>query len=133
MLGSRADQGEFDRNHIDAAPKDAYVDERVKEAAHQFERGLPSWPDASVSQDLQMHIARHTKALTELPRNDVAQVREIQYDLEHRLAQFSSKGHPTSSNTPIVASLMELNIICGRAADEVREAVREGPWFHLSD
>jgi len=76
-------------------------------------------------------------ALAELSRNAVASVREIRYDLEHRLAHFSSKGLPTSSNTPIVASLLQLNIICGRAADEareaVREAVREGLWLHLSD
>jgi len=72
-------------------------------------------------------------ALAELSRNAVASVREIRYDLEHRLAHFSSKGLPTSSNTPIVASLLQLNIICGRAADEAREAVREGLWLHLSD
>ncbi|WP_458779313.1 hypothetical protein [Arthrobacter sp. D3-16] len=63
----------------------------------------------------------------------VHSVREIRYDLEHRLAQFSSNGLPTSSSTPIVASLLELSIICGRAADEAREAVREGLWLHLSD
>jgi len=72
-------------------------------------------------------------ALAELSRDAVASVREIRYDLEHRLAHFSSKGLPTSSNTPIVASLLQLNIICGRAADEAREAVREGLWLHLSD
>jgi hypothetical protein len=123
------EQGEFARVEIDAAP----ADKRVAAATAEFERDLPDWPDPASADDRQMHIAKHAKALAELSRNAVASVREIRYDLEHRLAHFSSKGHPTTSNTPIVASLLELNIICGRAADEAREAVREGLWLHLSD
>ncbi|GAP54316.1 hypothetical protein AHiyo6_08810 [Arthrobacter sp. Hiyo6] len=109
------------------------TNEMVTAATAEFERELKAWPGATSTEDPQMHIAKHAKALAELSRNAVASVREIRYDLEHRLALFSSKDHSTTSNTPIVASLLELNIICGRAADEAREAVREGLWLHLSD
>lgn len=124
-----ADEGEFARVEINTAAANT----RVTAATAEFERELPDWPDTASAEDRQMHVAKHAKALAELSRNAVASVREIRYDLEHRLAHFSSKGHPTTSNTPIVASLLELNIICGRAADEAREAVREGLWLHLSD
>lgn len=122
-------EGEFE--HLDVAG--ASVHEQAKAARVEFERELPAWPEAASQWDPQLHVAKHAKALAELSRNAVASVREIRYDLEHRLANFSSKGHPTTSNTPIVSSLLELNIICGRAADEAREAVREGLWLHLSD
>jgi hypothetical protein len=122
-------EGEFERMDVAAAG----VHEQVGAATEEFERELPDWPEAAPSEDLQLRIAKHAKALAELSRNAVASIREIRYDLEHRLARFSSNVHPTNSNTPIVASLLELNIICGRAADEAREAVREGLWLHLSD
>ncbi|QNE13841.1 hypothetical protein [Pseudarthrobacter sp. NBSH8] len=124
-----ADDGEFVRVTV----AEASTNEQVQAATAEFNRELPEWPDATSVTDNQLHIAKHAKALAELSRNAVASVREIRYDLEHRLAHFSSKSHPTTSNTPIVASLLELNIICGRAADEAREAVREGLWLHLSD
>lgn len=125
-------EGEFVRLDIDedTTPGDGEV---VTKAVRQFERELPGWPVALPAVDLQMFIAQYAKNLAEISRNSVAQVREVRYDLEHRLAVFSAKGHSTASNTPIVASLLELNIICGRAADEAREAVREGLWLHLSD
>jgi hypothetical protein len=124
-----AEPGEFVRVEV----SEASTHEQVEAATAEFERELPAWPDAASLEDRQMQVAKHAKALAELSRNAVASVREIRYDLEHRLAHFSSKGHSTTSNTPIVASLLELNIICGRAADEAREAVREGLWLHLSD
>lgn len=124
-----ADEGEFTLVN----KGDASGNARVAEAVQRFTDALPAWPEASEASDSQMHAARHAKALAEMSRNSVAQVREIRYALEHRLAVFSGKGHQTSSNTPIVASLLELNIICGRAADQAREAVREGLWLHLSD
>lgn len=122
-------EGEFLRLDVETSSES----EAAKNAICSFEQRLPSWPEATSPFDAEMHAAKHAKALAELSRNSVASVREIRYDLEHRLAQFSSKGHPTSSSTPIVASLLELSIICGRAADEAREAVREGLWLHLSD
>ena len=128
-----SDEGEFARLTV----VEASTNEQVKAATAEFNRELHDWPHAISPKDRQMHIAKHAKALAELSRNAVASVREIRYDLEHRLAHVSSRGLPTSSNTPIVASLLQLNIICGRAADEareaVREAVREGLWLHLSD
>lgn len=132
------DEGEFTRADIEGDDLSA----TVRDAVAHFEAELPVWPEVAAEigdvtdpgdQGMQMHAAKQAKALAELSRNAVAHVREIRYDLEHRLAHFSSKGHPTSSNTPIVASLLEFNIICGRAADEAREAVREGLWLHLSD
>jgi hypothetical protein len=123
------EEGEFARVTV----AEASTNQQVKAATAEFNLELPAWPDAVSPEDRQMHIAKHAKALAELSRNAVSSVREIRYDLEHRLAHFSSKGHSTTSNTPIVASLLELNIICGRAADEAREAVREGLWLHLSD
>ena len=122
-------EAEFRRLNLEASPESGTVQDSIR----SFERSLPSWPEAVQPFDPEMHAAKHAKSLAELSRNSVASVREIRYDLEHRLAQFSSKGLPTSSSTPIVASLLELSIICGRAADEAREAVREGLWLHLSD
>lgn len=124
-----SEEAEFRRLDLETSQES----ETVKNAIRSFERGLPPWPETTKPFDPEMHAAGHAKALAELSRNSVASVREIRYDLEHRLAQFSSKGLPTSSSTPIVASLLELSIICGRAADEAREAVREGLWLHLSD
>lgn len=124
-----ADEGAF--IHLDL--NEATGNEAVQEATGRFVDSLPAWPGEARGDDRQMLIAAQAKALAELSRNSVAEVREIRYDLEHRLARFSSRDHPTSSNTPIVASLLELNIICGRAADQAREAVREGLWLHLSD
>lgn len=122
-------EGEFLRLDVETS----HESEAAKFAICSFEQRLPPWPETTGLFDAEMHAAKHAKALAELSRNSVASVREIRYDLEHRLAQFSSQGHPTSSSTPIVASLLELSIICGRAADEAREAVREGLWLHLSD
>lgn len=123
------DEGAF--NHL--GPAEAAKHGRALEARDRFEDSLPAWPEETAGDDGQLRIAGHAKALAELSRNSVADVREIRYGLEHQLARFSSKAHPTSSNTPIVASLLELNIICGRAADQAREAIREGLWLHLSD
>ena len=122
-------EGEFRRLDFDVA-RDS---DAAKNAISEFEERLPAWPDIASPFDPEMHAARHAKALAELSRNSVTSVREIRYDLEHRLANFSNKSLAISSSTPIVASLLELSIICGRAADEAREAVREGLWLHLSD
>lgn len=122
-------EGEFRRLDLEAVREG----DAVNKAISAFEEGLPRWPEKTSPFDQEMHAAKYAKALAELSRNAVSSVREIRYDLEHRLAQFSSKSLSTSSSTPIVASLLELSIICGRAADEAREAVREGLWLHLSD
>jgi hypothetical protein len=95
---------------------------------------LPSSLKDGTETDLEHRAARYAKALAEGSRNAVAELREIRYELERQLAEDSSAGHSVhSEHTSIVSSLVQLNIICGRAADEAREAVREGLWVHITD
>lgn len=73
------------------------------------------------------------KRLSELSRNNVANIRDLRYGLESDLAKSSRDSSATEDYTSMVANLLQLNVICGRAADQAREAVREGLWVHGSD
>lgn len=73
------------------------------------------------------------KSLSEASRDSLQRRREIRYLLEHRLAETSSASESSTDHTSVVSSLIQLNIMCGRASDEAREAVREGLWVHVTD
>lgn len=73
------------------------------------------------------------KRLCELSRNNVAEIRDLRYGLESDLAKSSRDSLATENYTNMVANLLQLNVICGRAADQAREAVREGLWVHGPD
>ncbi|SMQ71142.1 hypothetical protein SAMN06295943_2150 [Agreia sp. VKM Ac-1783] len=82
------------------------------------------------SEDVAAGIA---KDLCEKSRESVADIRDIRYFLEHELARSSAGDASDVDHTTIVASLLQLNIICGRTADEARETEREGLWVYITD
>ena len=73
------------------------------------------------------------KTLTEYSRNTVMAVREVRYALEACLAESSTDSKASEQYTDVIAALLQLNIVCGRAADQAREAAREGLWVHTTD
>ncbi|MCC9198300.1 hypothetical protein QNO08_01370 [Arthrobacter sp. zg-Y820] len=73
------------------------------------------------------------KTLAESSRNTMGAVREVRYALEAYLAQSSKDTHASEQYTDVIAALLQLNIICNRAADQAREAAREGLWVHTTD
>lgn len=80
--------------------------------------------------DLAPEIA---KRICEFSRDNVAEIRNIRYRLESDLATSSRDSSATENYTNMVANLLQLNVICGRAADQAREAVREGLWVYAAD
>ena len=83
--------------------------------------------------DLEYLAATLAKGLAEKSRNAVAELRETRYNLELELAETSTRATTQGSQASVVSALLQLGIICGRAADSNREAVREGLWVHLTD
>lgn len=77
-------------------------------------------------------VARVAKALSESSRESVALLRDQRYELERTLAE-TSGGSAGSRHTTVVSSLLQLDIMCGRSRDIVREIEREGLWLHLTD
>ena len=73
------------------------------------------------------------KGLAESARNTMRHVREVRYALETYLAESSKDAKASEEYTDVIAALLQLNVICGRAADQAREAVREGLWVHATD
>lgn len=88
---------------------------------------------ARVPEDRAHAAASLAKHFSELSRNAVASVREIRYALETCLAESSTDTKASEQYTDVIAALLQLNIICGRAADQARESVREGLWVHSTD
>lgn len=78
-------------------------------------------------------VAVHAKAVCEISRNAVSFIREIRYGLEAKLAEESTDETADEQHTKIVSSVLILNIVCCRAADAAREAVREGLWAYIND
>ncbi|MUK01313.1 hypothetical protein GM708_04840 [Vibrio cholerae] len=95
-------------------------------------RSLPTW-STEASVDLDWIAASFAKQICERSRDSIPQLREIRYGLENRLAVHSASDSGSDEHTSIVASLLQLNIILGRTADQAREAVREGLWVYVSD
>jgi len=83
--------------------------------------------------DLEYIAAGLAKRLAEKSRNAAADLREIRYALELELAETSTRSTTHGSQASVVSALLQLGIICGRAADSTREAVREGLWLHVTD
>lgn len=83
--------------------------------------------------DPTLTAAALAKSLAEASRNTVGTLREIRYALEECLTQSSKGTRASEEYTDIIAALLQLNIICGRGADQAREASREGLWVHTTD
>ena len=98
------------------------------ELAHPLE--VPTGEDETSLEYLAADLA---KGLAERSRNAAADLREIRYALELELAETSTRTTAHGSQASVVSALLQLGIICGRAADSTREAVREGLWVHLTD
>ncbi|ALE04179.1 hypothetical protein AL755_00160 (plasmid) [Arthrobacter sp. ERGS1:01] len=77
--------------------------------------------------------ARAAKALAESSRNAVAELREIRYQIELQLVASGGSDSSSLDHTSVVEALLQLNIVCSRAADQAREAIREGLWVHVTD
>lgn len=78
-------------------------------------------------------IPRVAKFLCERSRDTLAQIRDLRYKFETELAQASQRTSGSESYTQIVAHLLQLNVVCGRASDQAREANREGLWVYICD
>lgn len=90
-------------------------------------------PDNSRDRAPSHLVAVHAKAVCEISRNAVSFIREIRYALEAKLAEESADETADEQHTKIVSSVLILNIVCCRAADAAREAVREGLWAYIND
>ncbi|WP_218024688.1 hypothetical protein [Glutamicibacter uratoxydans] len=66
------------------------------------------------------------KAICEMSRENVVDIRNLRYELESRLAESSSNSNALEDFTEITAQLLQFNIISSKVADQAREAVREG-------
>ncbi|MFC0315109.1 hypothetical protein ACFQNE_08535 [Gordonia phosphorivorans] len=89
-------------------------------------------PKRRENEDLSFTVARHAKAIAEASRNTAARLREFRYHWENALAE-ESEGSATERHTSIVASILKLHIIGGRAFDIAETAVREGLYVYLDD
>jgi hypothetical protein len=116
--------GEFEL--VDDAADDSEIRQSVESSLPAISATLP---DASN----EGRAAQLAKDLCENARDAVAALREIRYTLENRLATTSLGSSATAQHTEVVSALLQLNIICARAADQTRELAREGLWVYLSD
>jgi hypothetical protein len=119
---------------LDAASDDDA--EAKREASNALARTLAqslAAPNDDAATDLEYLAAALAKDLAESSRNAAADLREIRYALELELAETSTRSIAHGSQASVVSALLQLGIICGRAADNTREAVREGLWVHLTD
>jgi hypothetical protein len=78
-------------------------------------------------------LPRVAKTLGESSRDVMTAVRDLRYKFESGLALSSLEAHASDSYTHIVASLLQINVLCGRASDRARDASREGLWVYLCD
>ncbi len=109
-----------------AEPRD--VDVRIQRALREVRVDAP----AEVLADPQGAVARFAKSLAEGSRGAVARLRALRYAVESGLADQLRPGR-RDSVLPALATLLELGVMSGRAADQAREAVREGLWVWLTD
>lgn len=116
--------GEFEL--VDHSGNDAAIRRSVQESFPTIEVSLPDASNES-------RAAQLAKELCENSRGAVAALREIRYSLENQLASTSRGSSATAEHTSVVSGLLQLNIICARAADQARELAREGLWVYLSD
>jgi hypothetical protein len=102
------------------------------EIRHSVRASLPDI-DAAPDPSNEYKAARLAKELCENSRGSVAALREIRYSLENQLASTSLGASATAQHTSVVSALLQLNIMCARAADQTRELAREGLWVYLTD
>jgi hypothetical protein len=119
-------------------PLDATADDEADQwstasRALELELAHPLQATDSGEIELEYLAAELAKGLAEESRNAAADLREIRYALELELAETSTRASTHGSQASVVSALLQLGIICGRAADSAREAVREGLWVHLTD
>ncbi len=114
---------------IDVVDDVAQVD-----VAGEFERTLFSAlpPPPSSGEDAHHKAARFAKAVCELSRDSAIAIRHLRYALEQRLAD-ESTGAAGEEHTSVVASMLKLNIVCGRATDVSTNAIREGLYSWITD
>ena len=72
-----------------------------------------------------------SKTVAEASRNAVEEIRALRYELESHLSA-TIRGESRSRLDVVLADLVELSVIVGRARDEAREAAREGLAAWLS-
>lgn len=77
-------------------------------------------------------VAVVAKAVAEGSRDAVAALRQLRYELEERLTALV-RPEQASRDSDVLADLLELGIIVGRARDQAREAAREGLWCWFGD
>ena len=111
---------------VDHEGKDSELRLSVQESLPVIEVALPDSSNES-------RAAQLAKELCEKSRSAVAALREVRYSLENELASTSLGASATAQHTSVVSALLQLNIICARAADQTRELAREGLWVYLSD
>jgi hypothetical protein len=116
--------GEFEL--VDHSSYDAEIRRSVRASLPTIEVAVPDSTNES-------RAAQLAKELCETSRGAVAALREIRYSLENQLASTSRGTSATAEHTSVVSGLLQLNIICARAADQARELAREGLWVYLSD
>lgn len=86
----------------------------------------------SAAADLDGAATVIAKALAEKSRSTVADLRELRYALERDLGRALRPGG-TQEVDPILADIVELSTICGRATDQARESYRAGLWTWRTD
>lgn len=89
--------------------------------------------DVPATAPADQRVAACAKTVCESSRNAVADLREFRYELELALARNSLDATGAGRQVKVVAALLQLDIIAGRAADQAREAVREGLWLYVDD
>ncbi|MFZ3454637.1 hypothetical protein [Arthrobacter sp. 7Tela_A1] len=130
LVAAWAENGNVNEFTLIPAADSARRTEIESLAAHQLQERLEL---TDLSGEPVITAARLAKSLAEFSRNTVGSVREIRYALEACLAESSTDTKASEEYTDVIAALLQLNIICGRAADQAREAVREGLWVHTTD
>lgn len=104
----------------------ADVAQRLEQLATSSSNSL----DGLAGQELATQCA---KALSERSRNAVQQLRDFRYVVEENLAASSTTSESSFEHARAISSLIQLNVMCGRAGDQAREAVRESLHLHLDD
>ncbi|WP_414636143.1 hypothetical protein [Amycolatopsis sp.] len=72
------------------------------------------------------------KAFAEGARETVAQLRDLRYEVERKVADLLAQRRSTLLRA-LLAEIVELSLAFSRARDRAREAVRDGLWIHLWD
>jgi hypothetical protein len=102
--------------------------ERLAELLGAAIRGTPH----AASGDPEWMATEIAKALAEVSRNTVGDLRAFRYGLE-RLLGTSLRAGGSHRLEALLADVIELSTVCGRACDEAREAAQSGMWTWCTD